>query len=636
MKPKYDAEKRFSMAVSHHERGSYSQAGEIYKDLLGKFPANAMLLHYYGLLMHHTSNNEQAVNYMEKSLRVDSSDAEVWYNLGVVLQEMKKYEKAINAYKKSVSIDPKRVLGWNNLAELYRKNGDDKLQWEALQRAVEIDPNCALVLNSIALYYRYKEKYEDSEVYARRALAIEPKMWQAYIHIYFSCVTDGRYEEAIEALESALLLNSSLAAEHSCVLMSKHYSGELSREDTFSRHLKWAKQHEAPRVSSCVGHANERDPNKRLRIGYLSGDFREHSVVYFFLPLFRGLKERRVEQFCYSNLRKPDRITKMLEHEADGWCDTSDMDPEDLSRRIKDDEVDILIDLAGHSASNNLLACAYKPAPIQMTYLGYPDTTGMETIDYRISDGWADVVGDGDKFCSEHLLRVEGGFLCYQAASECPEVSDLPALKNGFVTFGSFNNPAKYSDKCIFLWSRVLKAAPGSMLVIKYRGVTDHGLKQRLLERFQRYGISSERITLYGHAGSYEEHMAMYSLVDVALDPIPYNGTTTTCEALWMGVPVVVLEGDRHVSRVGVSLLNSSGLSNWIGATEDEYIQKAIQLAENKIELAGIRAGLREKVADSMLTDSDAFAEKFSQILRKSWMQYCNEGDHELRAPVEG
>jgi len=313
---------------------------------------------------------------------------------------------------------------------------------------------------------------------------------------------------------------------------------------------------------------------------------------------------------------------------SDQWRDIAGLGDEQAVELIRNDKIDILVDLAGHTARHRLLVFARKPAPVQVTWLGYPNTTGLDAIDYRLTDAISDPVGQTEAWHSEKLVRLPGAFSCYRPPDDAPAVGVLPALKNGYITFGSFNHFAKINPAVLDLWARLLSQLPSSRLLLKARSLADAGTASRVRETFAHHGVSSERLELRSDDLSVAAHLSLYHGVDVALDPFPYNGTTTTCEALWMGVPVVTLAGQTHVARVTASQLTHLGRPEWIAYSENDYIEKCIELAADLPGLAGTRAAQREHMRLSPLCDAPCFTAQLEAAYREMWRRYCAaEGD---------
>src|SRR5439155_7589787 len=371
-------------------------------------------------------------------------------------------------------------------------------------------------------------------------------------------------------------------------------------------------------------HTNDRDPDRRLRIGLLSPDFRTHSVAYFLEPILAAHERASFEFICYAELAHPDATSQRLQQQSEGWRSTAGVADAALAQQIRADAIDILIDLAGHTASTRIAVCAHQPAPVQMSYLGYPFSTGLETIDYRITDGYADPPGSSEQFYVERLLRLPRTAWCYRPPEPTPQVSESPSTRHGFVTFGSFNNLAKLSHGVLDTWSRVLEAVPNSRLILKSAGIGDPMTQTRVLESFAAHGVGAGRLLLKAYENSLFDHFARYNDIDIALDSFPYNGTTTTCEAMWMGVPVIGLAGEIHLSRVGVSLLSNVGLAELVAANREDYVRVASELAGDTTRLRTLRSELRPRMAGSPLRDESGFTRAFEAALRNAWHQWCD------------
>ena len=360
----------------------------------------------------------------------------------------------------------------------------------------------------------------------------------------------------------------------------------------------------------------------KLKIGYVSPDFRTHSVAYFLEPLLKSHNKENFELFGYYNNSKQDETNSRLKSYFDHWEEVEGLSDEDLADKIYNDQVDILVDLAGHSANNRLAVLAQKPAPIQATWLGYPNTSGLSTIDYRITDEIADPSGESEPFNTEKLIRLENGFLCYQGDKDVPAIHELPYDRNGYFTFGSFNNYVKVTPEVISVWSEILKAVERSRLILKSNQLGDAMTSARCLALFAAHDIKPERITLCGMIPNNADHLAYYGEVDLALDPFPYNGTTTTFEALWMGVPTLTLKGKVHASRVGASILSRIGLHSYVAGTVEEYVKIAQSKSQALEELRILRRDLRQQMINSSLCDSADFAKQIEKAYAFMWKTY--------------
>lgn len=387
-------------------------------------------------------------------------------------------------------------------------------------------------------------------------------------------------------------------------------------------------------------HESDFTHTRRLRVGYVSPDFRQHSVAYFIEPVIAEHDRQRFEVYCYSDVARPDPVTERFKALADHWHDVSADSDETLARRIRGDGIDLLVDLDGHAAGNRLPVFAQKPAPVQMTYLGYPATTGLPEMDYRITDGVADPLESVDSASSEIRVRLPNGFLCYRPSDAAPPVA-AANKDGGTITFGSFNELPKVSPEVVRSWSRILEQLPGSTLLLKAAALGDPATRTRVKRRFEAAGVSSGRIELLGRTATLEEHLALYARVDVALDTFPYNGTTTTCEALYMGVPVVTLEGAAHAGRVGASLLSVLQLTELVAASEDDYVDTAVALATDAERRVTFHATLRDRLRSSALCDSRSFVPSLEAIYLDCWSRWCESAGRsrdevDLRPRVDG
>jgi predicted O-linked N-acetylglucosamine transferase (SPINDLY family) len=406
------------------------------------------------------------------------------------------------------------------------------------------------------------------------------------------------------------------------LLFGLNYDDKLTNHYLFAAHREWDERY-GQRVPTFTTYDNDRDATRRLRIGYLSPDFREHSVAYFVESLLRGHDRQKVEVFCYAEVTRPDSVTTRLQGLADHWLVTVGLSDQRLAERIRTDGIDILVDVAGHTVGNRLLAFARKPSPVRVTWLGYPNTTGLKAIDYRLVDAVTDPVGEADAWASEALVRLEDGFLCYRGLRDGPEPTSPPCLRAGTVTFGSFNNPAKVSTATFDAWGKLLSRSPQARLILKGIWFADAATRALFLARLGERGVPAERVELLAWQPGAAEHLALYHQVDIALDPFPYNGTTTTCDALWMGVPVITLRGHRHAGRVGASLLTQVGLTDLIADSIEEYVELALALAGNPGRLDALRRTLRPRMATSPMCDEGAFACKMEAAFRSMWQHWC-------------
>jgi predicted O-linked N-acetylglucosamine transferase (SPINDLY family) len=450
-----------------------------------------------------------------------------------------------------------------------------------------------------------------------------PPDFHATVRHYMANVlkAQGRMKEALVQYRQALDLNPAMAGAHSDMLLALNYDPP-DTASMLDEHVKWGRRH-GYAGPNTFQHRNSRETDRPLRVGYVSPDLHKHAVTFFFEPLLAHHDRSKIVPVCYSLGRKSDEVTVRLHSAAAEWRNAFAMNDEQLAGQIHADRIDILVDLAGHMGENRLPVFSKKAAPIQVSWLGYPNTTGLTAIDYRLTDAVVDPPGQTDRFHTERLIRLPRGFLCYQPPASAPPVGPLPVLAAGAVTFGSFNNLSKIASGTIEAWSEILRAVPGSRLLLKNASFTDIPTREPYYRMFEEHGIGRERLDFRGIHLELTDHQLAYHEADIALDTFPYNGTTTTCEALWMGVPVVALAGDRHAGRVGVSILTQLGLTDLIADSSRDYVRIAVELANDRARLSGLRNSLRQRMADSPLCDATSFARAVEDAYRVMWLKWC-------------
>jgi predicted O-linked N-acetylglucosamine transferase (SPINDLY family) len=584
-----DIKKETKAALEYLQAGNVREAEHIFRNILKVQPNNVSALHFVGVICYQRKEYDLAITYIKKALQFGPDYIDAYNNLGSVLQEIGRFDEAVACYKKALELNPRFVRAYNNLANAFKE------KWQ---------------LDEAILNYR-------------KAIQLSPDLAEPYNGLANALQDQGKLEEAEECYRHALKLKP-LFTYYDNLLMMMNYGSRHEAGAVFSDHLKFAQQFEAPLALAIVPHRNDCSSARRLRIGYVSPDFRRHSVNYFIEPVLASHNRDRFEVFCYSDVLRPDNVTERMQSYVDHWHDIKGIPDEKAAELIRKDGIDILVDLAGHTANNRLLLFARKPAPVQVSWIGYPNTTGLSTIDYRVVDSYTDPPGLTDPFYTEKLVRLPESFLCYLPDKDSPAVGDLPAMKSGYVTFGSFNYFPKVSPEAAELWAKILKAVAGSRLILKTRNFADSATRQYAIEMFIRQGVATERIELLSMKTSVEEHLNTYNRIDIALDTFPYNGTTTTFEALWMGVPVITFAGNIHASRVGKSLLTNMGLPELVSGTFEEYVSIAVNLAYDLKRLQAFREGLRDKMSHSPLTDAKRFIVNLETCYRTMWEQRCN------------
>jgi predicted O-linked N-acetylglucosamine transferase (SPINDLY family) len=520
-------------------------------------------------------------------------------------------------------LDPDDADTRNTLGHALYEIGDSQRGLEEFRRAAQTPLASGAVMSDYGGALRDAGQMSEALAWLRRAVELQPATSEIHNNLANVLIQQGRADEAVAELREAIRLLPTNVTAHSNLLFALHLTS-ASGEEIAADHRTWGERHADPMWRDDVVYSNSRAAERRLKIGYVSPDFRDHPVGRFAWAVLSGHDREQFDVTCYSSLPSPaaaDQLTERMRQAASTWRDVRRLSDEELAQQIRDDQIDVLVDLAGHSAHHRLLAFARRPAPVQITWLGYPNTTGMRAMAWRLTDACADPPGMTEALHTEQLLRLPRCAWCFTP----PEVSPEPARSsdNWGVTFGSFNSLSKLNDELLRLWGRVLTATPGSRLLLKAAGLEGEQTRQRVMTTFNTCGIASERIEMLPPAADFATHLATYSQIDVALDAYPYHGTTTTCEALWMGVPVVTLAGQTHVSRVGVSLLSNVGLPDLVANDAEQYVQIASTLAGDASKLAMLRSTLRQRMGESPLMDARGFVKEFEDAIRMTWKQWC-------------
>lgn len=568
---------------------------------------------------------ETAIDALERAVQAAPKDATVHFNLANVLSKHGHPRRAIDHYYSATASDPMLLPSWNNLGLGLRDLGDRHAAiaaWrEGLRYALPGDPAAASLWSNLGNLLTEPAERSARLNAHRMAVALVPDNATYQLNYGVALKESGHERTAWIHYGRAYDVNPELIANH-------------QPEIGFYRQIDETKvlalrRAEGDKLLASVGserhpYANNRDPNRRLKVGYVSPDFCASSIAYFFEPVLASHNTEVIEVFCYSNVPAPDLVTERLKGLARNWRDITACGDIQAAKMIRSDGIDILVDLAGQTKGNRLPVLALKPAPVQVTWMGSPASTGLATVDWRIVDAMTDPVGITERHNVERLIRLPSGFLCYGPPQDAPLVAPPPALTRAQVTFGSFNDLAKVGATVIQLWADVLKKVPGSRLLLKHRAFADELVRRDFQRQFAVCGIAGDRLDLRLWSPTFLDHLKDYGEIDVALDPFPYNGTTTTCEALWMGVPVVTLSGERHVGRVGVSLLSRAGFGGWIAESPEHYVQIAARLAGDPHRLAEQRAAQRSIVARSPLTQAPRLTGELELAYREMWRTWCN------------
>lgn len=605
-----------------HHRGELPRAGEYLRLALAARPDFAEAHLALGCLLNDAGNYPGAIQAFEQAAALGLRSPYLHFNLGVAWHRQGRLDEAGNAYRQALEIDPNFFMALDNLGTIHEGLGELDQAETCFRRSLRINGHNPIAYNNLADVLKKKGSFVAAEACCQKALELDPHHAKAYKNLCYICYVLGKAEESVAWFRRYLAIEPN-PVYHSGLLMAMHYPADVSQAEIFAESVRWSELHESGRAEGSPGHTNRRERDRRLRIGYLSADFWDHSVAHFIEPVLRCHNREHVEVFCYANLPKVDAVTARLRNLADHWREIRTLDDLQTAALIREDQIDILVDLGGHTGDNRLQVFALRPAPLQVTWLGYTGTTGMKGMDYRLTDPVADPPGQDDQYYSETLLRMEGGFLCYQPEASAPPVTPLPCLEQGCITFGSFNKLAKITPKVIELWARIMLAVPGSRLVLKNRVLAIPEIADRYAQKFAAFGVARERLEILGAQSAKEDHLALYGRIDLALDPFPYNGVTTTFEALWMGVPVVALLGDRHSGRVAASILQWLGLAELVADSPQAYLELAVALANEPQRLAALRDGMRSRLRDSPTLDGRRFSAALEEVYRRIWVKWC-------------
>jgi len=585
-----DVESHNDLAVLYGREGRLKKAKQEYERAIRKDPNYAEAYSNLGNTLKEMGRLDEAVASYNKAIHVSPNFAEAYNNRGLVLKELRQLDEAVKSYNKAIEIR-------SDYAEAYSNRGNILQELEQLDEAV-------MSYNKAIQY-----KIDNADAYNNRGNALKSL---------------GLIVEAIGSYREAVRINPNHAVAQSNLLFCMQYGNDITNKKLYLAHKKWGDLQRKWLKTNKTEFINAKDCNKKLRIGFVSPSFKRHPVGFFIASLFEN-KSDDAEFVCFSDTNLDD-MSEHIKQLSDEWIDIRSMTDNDVANMIRNKGVDIAIDLAGHSTQNRLLVFARKSAPIQVTWIGgLVGTTGLEAIDYIISDrfetpDWA------DELYTEKIIRMPDSYVCYSPPLYAPTIMPLPVEKNGFITFGCFNNPAKINKLVLEVWAIILKSVPNSRLFLKYKGINDHGNRQRILEFMQEHGIDISRLILEGKS-QHRELLDQYNKVDIALDTFYYSGGLTTCEALWMGVPVIAMPGETFVSRHSLTYLSTVGVPEFVASDASEYIELAVKLASNKTLLSNFRATLRERMATSALCNGELFADNFSAEMRKIWHVWCGHID---------
>ncbi len=584
-------------------------------------PANANALAKLGKIYSLRQEFSKAEQCYDKALIHNPNHVEAHIDLAAIKEKTGQLDSALGHYQKALALAPDNMRAHNNLSIILCLMGAHEDALAAANTALHLNPSSPEAYNNQANALYRLGRLEEAATALKQALHYRPDDAETHANLGRILLLQGKTEQSLVCHRRTIELQPDLNSAHSLLLYTMNYSQQLSRAEIFKAHTDWAEKHE-PANRQQPTHNNTAEPERRLRIGYVSADFRGHSVAFFFEPILANHNQQTFEIYCYSDTLKTDQTTKRMQGLSKHWRNCCSLSDADVAQMIIDDQIDILIDLAGHTDNNRLSMFASQPAPIQATYLGYPNTTGLRSMQYFITDRHCDPEPESDQYYSEKLRRLPNAFFCYQPPANSPAVAATPVLKNGYISFASFNNLAKIGDDVVKLWADVLKAVPDSRLLIQCLSLNDPPTRVRFEDLFAANEIDTNRID-FTAAKDFDSYLSGHADVDIVLDTLPWNGHTVSCHALWMGVPVITLAGNRHSARMGASILTNLDLNDCIANSEPEFIAAAVALSQDTQQLAHLRQALRPRMQASKLCDGKQFTIQLEQQYRRMWQQWC-------------
>jgi predicted O-linked N-acetylglucosamine transferase (SPINDLY family) len=644
------------IALTHQRAGRLDLAQEVYRRILAVEPDQADALNNLGTLLRLQGELRAAELCYRRALQARPDFAEAYNNLANVLQTLGELDAATAAYRQALALRPDYPEALNNLAVVLRLRGELDEALACCRHAVALRPALAEAHSTQGDVLREAGQTREAVACYEHALQLRPELPQIHLNLGLALHDLGRlsaatasYREAIRlqpdyadahsnlgvvlkeqgeldaaaaCYERALQLDPRSAAAHSNALLCRQFQPGVTLASLAAAHAQWEVRHARPLQDTLPPPANVPDPERPLRLGFLSADFGRHPVGWFLIRVIEALRTLDCHTVCYSDRLLADDLTARFQQAAGTWRPVRGLSHQRLAEQIRDDRIDVLFDLAGHTSSTRLLVFARRPAPIQVSWLGYVGTTGLTAMDYLLADRWQVPPADEPHYC-EAVLRLPDGYACYAPPDDAPPVGPLPALAGTPVTFGSFNMPAKITAPIVQRWMRILERLPQARLVLKYHGMDDPGVVRRIAALVAAARIDPARVELIG-GSPHAELLAAYHGVDVALDPAPYSGGLTTCEALWMGVPVITCPGETFAGRHALSHLSAVGLTETIARDADHYVDLAVTLASDLPRLSALRNALRERMTNSPLCDGPRLATNLLATLRAAWRRWCS------------
>jgi protein O-GlcNAc transferase len=619
--------RKMDLALEHYSSGRLRETEGLCREILGAQPQHAEALHLLGVLAHRTGHLDAAVELTRQAIANSPQRAPYYSNLAVMLTNLGRFDEAATACRDALARSPNLPEAHYNLGNVLQALGQPEAAIAAYRRALDLKPDypqaCCNLGNALSALSRHGEA---AEAY-REAVRLQPDYAQARSNLGNALRDLGRFDEALQEQRKAVESAPASPEIRSNMIVSLCYGVDVDPQVILGECRRWDQVHGEPLRAQIRRFANDPAPERRLRIGFVCPNLPMHSSALLLRPLLEARDRQNFHVTCYASNALMDGSSAQLRPFSDAWQSLAGLTDDAAAQRIRDDAIDILIDVSAHAAGNRLPLFARKLAPVQVTYLGCPGTTGLATMDYRLTDRYVDPPGD-DRFSSETLIRLPDATWCFTPPSGSPNVTPLPAFDNGYVTFGSFNDIAKVTSHVLDLWARILQQVSGSHLLVKNAAFRNGQASARMRQFFVECGIEPERIELLPDEPSPSRALQQHAALDIALDTFPFAGVISTFLALWMGVPVVSFAGHHHLTRVGLSILSNAGLPELAARSDDGYVQTAVGLATDLPALSALRATLRRRVQHSALMDAARLAHNVEAAYRGMWRRWCTDASH--------
>jgi len=651
-KTKLTVEETFNLAFKYHQKNNFKDAEKLYNEILEINPDHFKSIFLLGTLLAQSNQFERAKKLLYQAIRIQPDNADANNNLGNVLKELKEYQNAINYYKKTIEINPNFFQAYGNLGIVTKELGENNKSINYIRKAIEIQPNYAEAYNTLGVLLKESGEYAEAINCLRKAIKIQPQYAEAHnnlgvilkdsmqyeeaINCYIKAIQIqpyyaeanynlgnlssllGKFDEATLKYHQAIKIKPDYARAYSNLLFNLNYKTDFDPNFYLSEAKKF-RENCKPKKKLSFHYQYEKKP-KKLKLGLVSADFGNHPGGYFTLNTLTELKNKNFDLIAYSNFDRKDEYYNYFKPLFSQWHLIEKKTDEEVVEQIFKDGIHILMDLQGHSAKNRLSLFMHKAAPIQASWLGQ-GTTGIPEIDYFVGSPHITPKSEDNHYVEE-VWRLPEISQCFTPPDFDLKINNLPVLKNNFITFGCVNKLAKISDGTVSLWSKILQNIPNSKLLLKNKDFNNKKIVENTFSRFATHGVDKNKLILKGESPTRKELLEVYSEIDIALDPFPFQGNTTTCEAIWMGVPVLTLKGDRHLFHFGESINSNLGMKDWIAENKEEYISKAKNFSSNLAQLSKFRKNLRQTALKSPVFDAPRFAEHFSEMLWKMWERF--------------